>query len=238
MGYYLDLRFDTKTVPDWRAAVERLGAAGAKIRPWEEIDPDFHWVSREYQARNVELEAPMLPFITVNKDAKEGEWVDMRLSWGTGDAFVSILEDILDFADRAGCRVYDGQQDVYATRETLEELAGKFFDTSRKIVGMLGQVGGTGSSEGDSASEYGPGAPSPEWKGYTQEQLLALPISADYFTARAVHSLRVVGVNTVGELVQHSEKEVAQMPHLGRIGMRGIKMVVSEMGLALRADTA
>ena len=77
MGYYVDLIFDTGSVLDWKTAVQKLCAAGAVVAPWEECDPDFLKMHPDRCERLVQLDAPLLPFILVNKDARKGDWATM-----------------------------------------------------------------------------------------------------------------------------------------------------------------
>ena len=139
MGYYFNLVFDMASVPVWETAVQRLCAAGAKVMLWEEYDPEFLEMYPERCERLVQLDAPNLPFIVVDKRAENGHWASIRLSWGTGAGFVSAVEDVLTFAERAECHVYDTQQDKYVTGSNLNGLAKKFSKAAEQITDLLGR---------------------------------------------------------------------------------------------------
>lgn len=170
MGYYIDLIFDTGSVLDWKAAVQKLCAADAVVMPWEEYDPDFLKMHPDRCERLVQLGAPLLPFILVNKDATKGDWATIRLSWATGRGFVSIMQRILAFAARASCRVYDGQQEEYITEENLASIELGFSKSARQIIGIFGQVSAQTSPTNALTGQHDPDSPRLKPKGHANDQ--------------------------------------------------------------------
>ena len=108
MGYDLELVGDPAVVRDREELVRRLCEAGAEVH-YDQTSPTFpepviHWPGLGHG-------------IWLNRSERalwEGRWATLRAP-GTEDG----LRALLAFAERADCRVYDPQEKVYVTEETL-----------------------------------------------------------------------------------------------------------------------
>jgi len=65
----------------------------------------------------------------------------LRFSWVTDADYLSEkLTHILDIADRVACKVYDGQLDLWITRENLKDIAEGFARSVRSVGNFFGGV--------------------------------------------------------------------------------------------------
>jgi len=54
------------------------------------------------------------------------------------------------------------------------------------------------------------------------------------YPARAVNCLRAESIETVGQLITHSERDLLKIPNLGRKSIEDIKQALSKINLSLR----
>lgn len=74
-------------------------------------------------------------------DAGNKVWSDGRFSWGSDQHYlVKQLETYCDLAEKVGFRVYDGQLNIWLTRETLNSIVEGFSRSARSIVELFGTV--------------------------------------------------------------------------------------------------
>jgi hypothetical protein len=133
MGYYISFMFDpTKEKFDRDMLIQRFVEAGAVFIE----DPGYKEGGQYYYA------AYPLSFGECSRKALEkGYYADIRFSWGTDpDYLVKKLHEILDFADRLGCKLYDGQLDMWITRENIESIAEGFVKQASSIAKLFGTV--------------------------------------------------------------------------------------------------
>jgi DNA-directed RNA polymerase subunit alpha len=123
------------------------------------------------------------------------------------------------------------------TQVTREELLNEknFGDTSlEEIEGLLSrydlQIGG--QEEYEEGEEPGGGL---EERAAAQEKLNT-PIESLEFSTRCRKCMERLGIKTVGELVQQSEKELLAVPNFGATSLNEIVQVLGAFGLSLRSE--
>jgi hypothetical protein len=132
VGYYITFVFDpSKDEFDKGKLIARFLEAGA----WEEAS----WFGK---GKDVFYDYHLLSFGTDKPEwLKKGHYADARFSWGAEpDLLVLDLTGLLDLADRIGCRLYDGQLDIWITRENLNDIADGFARSARSIGALFGAV--------------------------------------------------------------------------------------------------
>ncbi len=123
------------------------------------------------------------------------------------------------------------------TRITERELLAykNFGDTSlEEIRAILAQHGlrlGQGL-EGGAAPSSEPAEPE------DKSEVLATPVKELDFSARARKCMERLEVETLGELIEYSRRDLLQCPNLGRTSVKEIEDVLAQFGLALREDDA
>ena len=133
MPYYITLQFDpAKEEYDEGKLVERFLNAGAYYQESEDCEGgrayfyNYHLI---FFGRHIQ------------KAHDQGKWVSVHFSWGTEpEDLMTDLSEILDLADKLGCKVYDGQLDTYITRENLDKIAIGFAKMAGKVIGLFGTV--------------------------------------------------------------------------------------------------
>jgi hypothetical protein len=55
------------------------------------------------------------------------------------------------------------------------------------------------------------------------------------FTVRAYNCLRAEGIETIGDLLKYSERDLCRIPNMGRKSIKDIKEVLASMNLMLKA---
>lgn len=136
MPYYITLQFDpAKEEYDEGKLIERFLKAGAYFEDFEKSD--FSSGGRSYFYKY-----HLLFFGNHKQEAHEkGMWVSVHFSWGTEpEDLITDLSDILELADKLGCKVYDGQLDMYITCENLDKTAIGFGRMAGKVIGLFGTV--------------------------------------------------------------------------------------------------
>lgn len=123
------------------------------------------------------------------------------------------------------------------TQVTREELLNEknFGDTSlEEIEGLLSrydlQIGK--QEEYDEEDEAGVGL---EERAAAQEKLNT-PIESLEFSTRCRKCMERLNIRTVGELVQHSEKELLAVPNFGATSLNEIVQALESFGLSLRSE--
>lgn len=132
MGYYITFVFDPSKVKFNRdQLIARFLEAGA----WEEAS----WFG---DGKDYFYNYHLVSFGGYKPDAlKNGLYADARFSWGSDpDQLLKDLTELLDLADRLGCRLYDGQLDLWITRENLNSIAEDFDRHAGSIARLLGTV--------------------------------------------------------------------------------------------------
>lgn len=128
MGYYITFVFDPSKVEfDRDKLIAKFLEAGA----WEE-----EWAGRKAYFYNHHL----LSFGDYKPEAlKQGMYADARFSWGSEpEELAKDLTGLLDLADRLGCRLYDGQIELWITRENIDDIAEGFLKGAENIANMFG----------------------------------------------------------------------------------------------------
>jgi DNA-directed RNA polymerase subunit alpha len=122
------------------------------------------------------------------------------------------------------------------TQVTREELLNEknFGDTSlEEIEGLLSrydlQIGHQGGDEeGDDLDAV-------EARAAVQEKLNT-PIESMEFSTRCRKCMEKLGIATLGELVQHSEKELLSVPNFGATSLNEIVQVLNGLGMSLKSE--
>jgi hypothetical protein len=57
------------------------------------------------------------------------------------------------------------------------------------------------------------------------------------FTVRAYNCLRAEGIETIGDLLKYSERDLCRIPNMGRKSIKDIKEVLASMNLLLKAPS-
>jgi hypothetical protein len=136
MGYYIDFVFKPEEIQNYETIVERFLKAGAYISDDDEIPP--HVAEKCLDLFYVGLSSPITVF---KKEARalKGNWADVRLSWGTDtETFDKDLRCMLAMAEQVGARLYDGQEKMFITEETLTDLNEKFIKSTKQINNLFG----------------------------------------------------------------------------------------------------
>jgi hypothetical protein len=133
VGYYITFVFDPgKDKFDRNRLIERFVEAGAYF-----IEDRSDKAGGYYSCAGHLLSFGDYP----HRSLKKGYYADIRFSWGTdSDYLKEKLTEILDVADRLGCRVYDGQLDIWITRENVESIAEGFVRQASSVIKMLGTI--------------------------------------------------------------------------------------------------
>jgi len=133
MPYYITLQFDpAKEEYDEGKLVERFLKAGVSFKE-----------SPDYEGGRGYFYGYHLIFFGrhIQKAHEKGMWVSVHISWGSEpEELITELTKILDLADKLGCKVYDGQLDMYITRENLDKIAIGFAKMAGKVIGYFGTV--------------------------------------------------------------------------------------------------
>jgi hypothetical protein len=156
MGYFIDLVFDSAEVSDRQAVVSLLFQAGAYAPEEDEIldlpeitEEDWDWIEWKHE-RNwlipIHGKAQFCLFQTIRvalfdreSSSMPGYWAHVRLSWGTKPRqFQEILTTLVEFSQKAHCRVYDGQIGQFVTFANLEIIVEGFRHTKHRVIKMLG----------------------------------------------------------------------------------------------------
>lgn len=120
---FLDQLEDKMGIHDCETALETFHRDSAYV---EMYHPDY----------------PMPYMMDVFKSEPEnfkGNWAHIRLSWATEQQeFIEILKNMLELAERIGCRVYDGQLQEYVTCENLDGIAKGFLKAAGNMGNMFG----------------------------------------------------------------------------------------------------
>lgn len=142
MGYEIDLIFDQNENLDYETVVEKFSKLGAKIRDDEPYNPETDGI--------VAMDLPgFYPIWVYKKEQTQymnGNWAYIRISWAEdSEEMISCLTDIMNLADKVGCRVYDGQIQQFITRETIDKVEASHGKSGRMIINMLGACRDSGS---------------------------------------------------------------------------------------------
>jgi hypothetical protein len=132
MGYYISFMFDPSKEKFNR---EKLIAKFLEVGAWEEAS----WFG---PGKDYFYNWHLLSFGECTPEALEnGYYADARFSWGSEpEELVQGLTELLDLADRLGCRLYDGQLDIWITRENVESIAEGFTRSASSILKLFGTV--------------------------------------------------------------------------------------------------
>jgi hypothetical protein len=132
MGYYITFVFDPSQV---RFNRDKLIAKFLKVGAREKKSGFGEGKAYSYNGH-------LLSFGDYKPEAlKNGLYADARFSWASEpDELVRALTGLLDLADRLGCRLYDGQLDLWITRENLNEIMKHFNKQSERAIGLIGKI--------------------------------------------------------------------------------------------------
>jgi DNA-directed RNA polymerase subunit alpha len=133
--------------------------------------------------------------------------------------------------DRKDIRTIGGLTQV-SREELLNEK--NFGDTSlEEIEGLLSrydlQIGGLPGDEDDDELD------AVEARAAVQEKLNT-PIESMEFSTRCRKCMEKLGIQTLGELVQHSEKELLGVPNFGATSLNEIVQVLAGLGMSLKDE--
>ncbi len=101
-------------------------------------------------------------------------------------------------------------------------------EASRLLIDHFRLVGGI--SEGEGAA---PGGSDPE-----MARLMATPIEELELSVRPYNCLKRAGIHTIGDLVQRTEEEIANVKNFGRKSLEEVNEKLRALGLSLRKATA
>jgi Leucine-rich repeat (LRR) protein len=133
MGYYLDFVFDRDEKLDFELVLDRFKRAGAS-----EIDPDHIDNNANGTILIHEKIASIIEVVKNKPIGLRANWAQIGLSWDEdANSMANALQNILDLARDVGCRVYDGQTEVYITPETLDKIVSFFVKTSRNAIAIF-----------------------------------------------------------------------------------------------------
>jgi DNA-directed RNA polymerase subunit alpha len=93
---------------------------------------------------------------------------------------------------------------------------------------------------GAPGSEVPPGDPSalqaPDADGAARSGVLATPVSELALSVRAANCLEAENIDTVGDLVEHSQEELMQLRNFGSTSLVEVKEKLAGLGLRLKGD--
>jgi len=101
-------------------------------------------------------------------------------------------------------------------------------EASRLLIDHFRLVGGISEAEGASA-----GGGDPELA-----RLLATPIEELELSVRPYNCLKRAGIHTIGDLVQRTEEEIANVKNFGRKSLEEVNEKLAALGLSLRKATS
>jgi DNA-directed RNA polymerase subunit alpha len=127
-------------------------------------------------------------------------------------------------------------------RYTEQELLShkNFGETSlQEIKDILAQKGlrlGMGREGEDEHTRAFLGGGAPSSGAREREELLRRPVGDLELSVRSKNCMQTLGVQTLGDLCQRSEQELAACKNFGQTSMNEIKQKLAEFGLMLRSD--
>ena len=68
------------------------------------------------------------------------------------------------------------------------------------------------------------------------DKLLEMPVEDLELSMRAFNCLKRAGINTVGELIQKTEREISKVRNMGKKSLAEVKSKLAELGLAFRLE--
>ncbi len=101
-------------------------------------------------------------------------------------------------------------------------------EASRLLIDHFRLVGGISEGEGTA-----PGGADPE-----MARLMATPIEELELSVRPYNCLKRAGIHTIGDLVQRTEEEIANVKNFGRKSLEEVNEKLRALGLSLRKATA
>ncbi len=101
-------------------------------------------------------------------------------------------------------------------------------EASRLLIDHFRLVGGISDAERAAS-----GGTDPEVK-----RLLATPLEELELSVRPYNCLKRAGIHTIGDLVKHTEEEIANVKNFGRKSLEEVKEKLAALGLSLRKTTS
>ena len=68
------------------------------------------------------------------------------------------------------------------------------------------------------------------------EKLLEMPVEELELSMRAYNCLKRAEIDTVGQLIQKTEREISQVRNMGKKSLEEVKTKLAELGLAFREE--
>ena len=151
MGYYLDFIVAGGEKQSFPLMVEKMFDAGADMIPLHHDDDQDD--AQNECAGYMDLLLPRLPgIVTVFKKETplHGQWASVRLSWAEDPGtFRKKMRYLLAFAERIGCRLYDGQAAAYVTLASLVDIEKGYARMAAQVMNQLGVASETLMTNGE-----------------------------------------------------------------------------------------
>jgi DNA-directed RNA polymerase subunit alpha len=74
------------------------------------------------------------------------------------------------------------------------------------------------------------------WTALPDEEIKRVPVHQLEISVRTEHALTNAGINTVGDILKYSSRELMKLPNFGTRAMMEVKDVLAPHGLYLKGD--
>ena len=200
------------------------GMGGATPTQWKQQ------IRQDREVVNHLLQVAGLPLPPEEETATDRELASFRYSWCTSpDMLRDCIRKLLDFCQRYGLRLYDGQADRYITTETIDIAIESLTGGRTWVEGIVPPVPGVIDPTQTPAQ-----CPTPSLSLTNAEASETLVVALE-LSVRCRRGLQRMNIRTLGELASQTESDLLKIKNFGMTSLNEIKQQLAKYNLSLRS---